>query len=172
MDEQMRQQLLTTLLTWNGNGPGASALESLLLDRLDHVEPTTRTLLQQYLSRQQGEDVDDEAAADDEDFAAALDDSTVRSERKQSLSQLQHLVETMYDELEELRQRNDELADALGACYLCWGEDPACEVCQGRGSPGAMRPNKEQFTRYVAPALRRFQRKEAGQKKQPPSNNG
>jgi hypothetical protein len=62
----------------------------------------------------------------------------------------------MYQELEILRARNDSLAEALGACHLCWGEDPACEVCAGRGGPGFVLPRRAQFSRLVVPAARRL----------------
>ncbi len=57
-------------------------------------------------------------------------------------------------ELQELRERNDTLAAALGACYLCWGEDSACSHCRGRGRPGYTIPDKELFIEWVAPAVR------------------
>lgn len=46
------------------------------------------------------------------------------------------------------------LAGALGACD-CWGQDGACPICSGQGSPGWVDPNTELFDQYVAPAVRR-----------------
>ena len=60
-------------------------------------------------------------------------------------------------EAEALRERNDILAAAVGACHLCWGEDAGCRGCHGRGSPGARRPERVAFRRYITPALRRLQ---------------
>jgi hypothetical protein len=62
-------------------------------------------------------------------------------------------------ELEELRRRNDQLAAALGACYLCWGEDPACPICGGLGAAGAAAPDPRYFALYVVPALNRLRRR-------------
>lgn len=46
------------------------------------------------------------------------------------------------------------LAAALGACE-CWGDDPACAVCGGAGSPAWLEPDEELFREYVLPAVRR-----------------
>ena len=48
----------------------------------------------------------------------------------------------------------DRLAAALGACPACWGEDPSCRWCRGRGAPGALAPDPEEFTTWVVPAVR------------------
>lgn len=58
-------------------------------------------------------------------------------------------------ELRDLRQVNDTLADALGACRICWGGDPACAACRGRGRAGSARPDPKLFEELVAPAVRR-----------------
>jgi hypothetical protein len=58
-------------------------------------------------------------------------------------------------EIEYLRRRSDTLAAALGACYLCWGRDPACVQCLGAGHPGWNEPDELLFRRLVGPAIRR-----------------
>lgn len=65
------------------------------------------------------------------------------------------VLERLYAELEELRLRTRTLADALGACARCWGEDPDCPVCRGRGHPGGRAPDPELFDYWVAPVARR-----------------
>jgi hypothetical protein len=65
------------------------------------------------------------------------------------------LVRALLDEADELRRRNDELADALGACARCWGRDLACGACGGHGGPGARRQVPVLFDAWVAPAVRR-----------------
>src|SRR5262249_42426032 len=49
-----------------------------------------------------------------------------------AMSELRLQVESMFGELQSLRARVDLLAWALGACSLCWGEDPDCRICRGR----------------------------------------
>jgi hypothetical protein len=46
------------------------------------------------------------------------------------------------------------LAAALGAC-VCWGRDPGCPVCAGRGGAGWTDPDLELYAEYVAPAVQR-----------------
>jgi hypothetical protein len=66
------------------------------------------------------------------------------------------VVERLYAELEELRERTRMLADALGACPRCFGEDELCPVCRGRGRPGGRVPDQSLFERLVAPAQMRL----------------
>jgi hypothetical protein len=54
---------------------------------------------------------------------------------------------------QELMERNNAVAAALGACD-CWGEHEDCAVCQGAGTPGWAVPDKRLFSRFVQPALR------------------
>ncbi|MBX9813542.1 MAG: hypothetical protein K2X76_02440 [Sphingomonas sp.] len=44
-----------------------------------------------------------------------------------------------------------DLAAALGACGLCWGEDSGCPSCRGRGRPGMVRPDPEIRARLLGP---------------------
>jgi len=44
-----------------------------------------------------------------------------------------------------------ELAAALGACGLCWGEDELCPSCRGRGRPGMVRPDLELRAKIFGP---------------------
>ena len=69
--------------------------------------------------------------------------------------QLKAVMDSMYTELETLRTRNDTLANALGACYLCFGDDPTCPECKGQGVPGSLRPEAATYRQYVAPAVNR-----------------
>ena len=67
-------------------------------------------------------------------------------------------------ELRDLREANDTMAAALGACHLCWGGNEACTNCHGRGHSGFMPPDPALFNRLVLPAVRRVYgaRKTAG----------
>ena len=57
-----------------------------------------------------------------------------------------------------VEERLGTLADALGACDLCWGEDDQCRRCRGKGSPGARKPSPEAFAEYVMPVIARMAR--------------
>lgn len=60
-------------------------------------------------------------------------------------------------ELEDLREMNDTLASALGACPMCWGGADDCDVCNGAGMPGSQPPDRRLFKQLVSPAVRRMQ---------------
>jgi hypothetical protein len=68
------------------------------------------------------------------------------------------VLRRLYAEVESLRARAAVLADALGACKLCWGEDITCPACRGRGYPGGRSPRGDLFESFIAPAIRRRER--------------
>lgn len=143
MDERLIQ-----LLQQAGSPDGFDI--TALLGELDDGNPRHR-LLAHYL-QQQAASAEDEPEQDEPDPLAVAAAET-QQRRQRAYKRLRHLVQQMYAELEMLRERNDALADAVGACYLCWGSDPECEVCQGDGRPGAAPPDPTLFDRLVTPAL-------------------
>jgi hypothetical protein len=75
-------------------------------------------------------------------------------------------VESLTRAAETMRERLTCLAAALGACPRCLGDNANCRTCDGDGIPGALRPDKQAFERYVLPAVRR-QRTAANKIQQP-----
>lgn len=73
-------------------------------------------------------------------------------------ARLRRLLSAMRRDLDRLRDRNAMAAAALGACEACWGRDPGCPHCDGRGRPGAEEPDVALYARLVAPAVRRLAR--------------
>lgn len=93
--------------------------------------------------------------ADEADAAAAPE----RADGMPALADVRALVahaRAMEREIDMLRQRNDSLAGALGACYLCFGEQDDCPVCRGRGVPGRRAPQPDLFNCWVQPVLDRW----------------
>lgn len=80
--------------------------------------------------------------------AQARAEHAARAEEK-----LRTIVRGVIDELQVMRERNNLLATALGACYVCWGEDAECAVCGGAGRPGSVPPEPHLFARLIAPAV-------------------
>ena len=58
--------------------------------------------------------------------------------------------------LDYLVKLNTSLAHALGSCSNCWGENPECSVCSGKGYPGWQKINKRLFNLYVLPTLEKL----------------
>jgi hypothetical protein len=159
MDDQLIQALLQRV---SASGPGASLDVTDLLAETAQADPRL-SMLAQLLARRQpvGEEesapsaeiVDEEFLELEPESAPSLDRS---QEKAQALRQLRRRVEDLYQELEELRERNDALAAGLGACYLCWGDDPNCLICAGQGVPGYFQPDSVRFEQLVIPAVQRI----------------
>jgi hypothetical protein len=78
---------------------------------------------------------------------------------QQRAQDLARLSRKMFAELKVLRTRNDNLAAALGACHLCWGEDADCPYCGGDGGVGAFVIDAQLFDEIVGPALEQFRQR-------------
>ncbi|AUT75535.1 hypothetical protein C2L64_44970 [Paraburkholderia hospita] len=94
-----------------------------------------------------------------------------RSECARRMRELSDTAKQIYAELEILRERNDALAAAVGACFLCFGTDSLCEECGGRGVPGSRMPEPAAYRLYVMPAMRRAQRPKRTYASTTPSND-
>jgi hypothetical protein len=117
-------------------------LQSLLMQALvpgasaalgQDVDADPTALLTQYLLQRQADDDDD------------VDENDVLGSAERA-------------ELEDLRRRSEIFAAAVGACEICWGDDPACPVCWGDGRPGWAEPNRGLFAEVAGPALLRLRR--------------
>lgn len=134
-------------------GGGQTAVLQQLLDQ--QTDPLVRMLMQQMLA-------DDGGAGDAEELAAPRDRTGDRTDDRAGDRTDARTVDAarnrLRTELGALRARSDTLAYALGACPACWGDELGCEVCGGRGRPGAWPPDPELFAEFVQPALRRLSR--------------
>lgn len=143
-------QLLMNVLS------GQSNAEELLGG--SDLDPVSRMILSQALATSNNQENDE----DDIDPEAGEDDTSSRRSRaiqrlRTRFAKMQRQIEDLQQQLEEMEVRNDELAAALGACYLCWGEDPECPECQGKGQPGSIEPEWELFREWVLPAIKAVQ---------------
>ncbi|MBD2768077.1 hypothetical protein IC235_09260 [Hymenobacter sp. BT664] len=74
---------------------------------------------------------------------------------RHEIKRLDALVENLQQETDATAQLQHDLAAALGACPHCWGTDPGCGSCRGRGGPGAYPTDQPLYARFVRPAVRR-----------------
>lgn len=102
-------------------------------------DPTVRGFAQLLIS----------ALRDDDDEKKDRVARTAQRRRRamQQVAQVQRLIQNM-------AARNVFIAGALGACE-CWGADPSCEHCSGRGAPGAFEPDAAAFAAIVEPLQQR-----------------
>jgi hypothetical protein len=142
------EPLLQALLKSLHGGPGQAVLEALT----QSADPST--LVRSFLSKAQ---LSDEHRALVDAMLAAQERAEAQAPRVVDVEPGSYDVVANDDRLElrDLRQVNDTLADALGACRICWGGDGSCDTCGGRGRSGSRAPDMELFEELVAPALRR-----------------
>lgn len=72
---------------------------------------------------------------------AALADELAQARAR--AAKLQDVARRLAVDLRSANARLSDLAAAFGACGLCWGEDPRCPGCRGRGRPGRFAPDPE-----------------------------
>ena len=164
----MNDTLLQTWLESIQSG-GKLSLHDMLAQLAEsdpRLAPFTRFLAQERAPREDVVESTAEEVADepDEDHSEL---HAVRSRLKEA-RRVERTLLRMDAELQELRTRNETLAAALGACPMCWGDDPECEECDGRGHPGAAKPDSELFHHFIIPAVRRVER--FGTRAQQPGN--
>jgi hypothetical protein len=169
---------LQTLLSGMDAGASGDALPSVqeLLSQLESTNPTAGLIAKYLAARQvsESQSSSEEAIVVEGEAVYAAEVQSVAVEQFERLAQVvQRLggqVKKLRAELDQLREVNDALAAALGACYLCWGKDAGCPVCHGTGRPGTAIPDKQLFARFVAPVLHTLQeQKEVNRNK---STNG
>ena len=130
--------------------PDAPAMMAQVMADLGRSNPQLAMLAQMIQARstpplpESGESTSEEIAALATDLAEtrARLEATQRQARKLVAA---HKIAT---------ERLADLAAALGACGLCWGEDDGCPSCRGRGRVGMVRPDLEMRARLLGPPRR------------------
>jgi hypothetical protein len=79
---------------------------------------------------------------------AELEVALARSEAR--CEKLIRLGDELTAELDGAYERVADAAAAVGACGQCWGEDPRCRSCRGRGKPGRFAPDAAIQARFCA----------------------
>ena len=127
-------------------------------DSGDPIQALALRMLEQQMSTSPSE-VDDAGPTPEDIELERLEALERRRElleqQKQQMTDLQQVLKSLYSEAEKLRARSDALAAAIGACYLCFGDDPLCPECAGNGVPGSLKPDIAAFRQYVLPAIQR-----------------
>lgn len=145
------QAILSSVDPSLGNGTFPSAQD--LLSQLGSTNPSLE-LLAKYLLTQQAPTANEDSDAVESEIDEVRRQS---NELAQAIIHLRRQLKESLRELNQLRERNDAFALALGACYICWGENPDCLVCGGTGRPGSTTPERQVFSRLVVPAIRALQ---------------
>jgi hypothetical protein len=158
MSADLHSLLMQALAQRAGLDPATSPQE--LLAQMAGTDPTMGLLLQAMTQRSAEPEEPEPIEIDVAPAPLTPPRPAPSPELLRAVHGLQRKAQLMFHELEALRERNDLLAAALGACYLCWGEDPACTHCAGTGRPGAALPDRQLFAALVLPGVRRIRRLE------------
>jgi hypothetical protein len=151
---------LLAMLAKAGNGAGGGAASFKQLLSMMQLTVEQHTLVDLFLSMDEGQADEDDDEADApvsprrglaSHAVGAADDDDPGDAR---------LLHELTQELEDLREVNDTVAAALGACRACWGGDPGCPRCGGRGKAGFAAPDSALFQELVIPAVRRVRNHE------------
>jgi hypothetical protein len=110
--------------------PGAMPSMDGVLAGIVQNNPSLAWLPQLMAMRQQREPDQTQAPGEIDELRAALRQWQLRAEK------MYRRARALEAELAETQDRMSDIAAALGACGLCWGEDVACPSCRGRGKPG------------------------------------
>lgn len=181
-----------TSSTGSGLGPAPNPMLGAVIDALSGTRPIDplalmRTQLDSYaqdnpqvaqllhvLEQRRQQPPQSDALQENDMMSSANEtpaDPELLVDGPRDIDELQDTGNKLYAELESLRRRSAALAAALGACHLCFGGDPLCDECGGRGVPGSRVPKPEAFRRYVLPAIRRARAVESGARPPPHAGN-
>lgn len=133
-----------------GEGDGAQLVQTLLSspEAVPQLTQMAGMLVDQLPDDDEQDDEEGEAFAEIDQLLADFDDDRPRQNRDDAED----------DELSSLRDVNDTLASALGACCVCWGGDENCETCKGSGECGSQEPDQALFAELILPAVRRMRK--------------
>lgn len=120
----------------SSTAPDPAALAAQAIADLQRSNPQLAMLAQMMQARTiVPQPAGDDLGAEVAELAERLAEAERRIDRMKR--QGQRLFAVYRDATERLA----DLAAALGACGLCWGEDDHCPSCRGRGQPGMIRPD-------------------------------
>jgi len=129
-------------------GPAGIAAPDMadMLQTLAQQNPQLAWMAQLLQAQRQAAAVPVESS--DAEECASLREALAQAEQR--VQKLGRVALRLRAELEAAHARLADLAAAFGACGLCWGDDPSCAGCRGRGRPGRFHPDHELQQRWFA----------------------
>jgi len=138
-----------------GQAPSAASLGERL-SQIAQQDPRLAPLVQQMQERLANPPARPEPEPEVEESAESAPDGIDCARLLRRNEKLTSIAREIFEEVQTLRARNDMLASALGACHLCWGDDPECPYCTGAGRVGAYLINPKQFDQVIGPAVKQL----------------
>lgn len=121
------------------------AMMSNLMEQMGQNDPAMMMMMQMMQNQQ--------STGDDEDEVQTAKELEVRlSETERELGIVRAEAKKLLAAHRGAIERLGDLSAALGACGICWGDDPDCAGCHGRGHIGMIRPDLQIRARLLGPA--------------------
>jgi hypothetical protein len=139
----------------------APTTQELLAQMANSGDPAASLIAKQMAAQQPRQAEDHLSVVREVGAEVVADSSRGTNQTASDTASTEAEPETILAELKEIRSRCDDLALALGACPLCWGKDPECRACRGRGHPGFSVPDRKLFVEFVLPAVRTLKAQKA-----------
>jgi hypothetical protein len=147
----MTDVMMQMMMRGQAGMPAANVSD--LLATLAERDPRMAPLVQQLQVRLAARENAPQGLTEEDSAIVPQEQEIIEPEKHPARTQkLRKLAKTMFAELQELRSRNDMLADVLGACHLCWGEDATCVYCAGQGRVAAYLIDPKVFEDVIGPA--------------------
>ena len=122
---------------------------------LELYETLAPLLEQGFDSDSDDQDHDHDELGDDlvTEYNALVEDIEAFEQRheadKQIIRDLQTQLNSQQKELAFVRELLSQFARAAGACPKCAGRKPSCQLCDGLGVPGYLKPREDIFLRML-----------------------
>lgn len=110
------------------------------------------SLIRQF-QKQKKDDSDNDGTDTDTDSARVKELEAILGKQRNINRNLLQKYQQLEDNYQALIEHLDQLAEAVGACPQCWGEDVNCNYCKGRGKPGHFPPGQQYFDLYIKPVI-------------------
>lgn len=127
-----------------------------LLKKIEN--PGMRNLLEMMIKNENDQNQEEELKKIEEKNYEKITKEKAIIDIKRCLDKIKSLKDEllqMHTQINELLSFQKKLAGALGACY-CFGENPFCDNCFGKGTPGSLEVNPEAFQKYVYPLIHKL----------------
>ena len=127
-----------------------------LLGQLETTRPDLSDSLALIRQFQKTKNENNNDADSDDEVNRSRGLETLFEKQKNINKNLLQNYEQLKQNYQSLLNQLDDIAEAIGACPHCWGEEPNCNYCRGRGIPGYFQPDQAQFDTYIKPVIQKL----------------
>lgn len=123
------------------NGASPAMDPQQMMEDLAGSDPRIAMLLQMMQAAPSEASNDDFDPDERDELIVELSEKLDAAEAR--LQKMTRIARRLHAEHQRKSDLLGQLASALGACGMCWGEDDDCPGCRGRGRIGMVRPDRK-----------------------------